>query len=87
MAAYNALVSNPDVNIEISGHTDNVGSQKLNQSLSLRRAQSVKNWLVKKGIASQRMRTVGKGPAEPVADNTTAEGRAENRRIEFYVQK
>jgi outer membrane protein OmpA-like peptidoglycan-associated protein len=87
MAAYNALAANPDVNIEISGHTDNVGSAKANQSLSLRRAQAVKNWLVKKGIASRRMSTVGKGSAEPVADNSTAEGRAENRRIEFYVQQ
>jgi outer membrane protein OmpA-like peptidoglycan-associated protein len=87
MAAYNALVANPDVNVEISGHTDNVGSQKANQALSLRRAQSVKNWLVHQGIPSRRLRTVGKGFAEPVSDNTTAEGRAENRRIEFYVQQ
>jgi outer membrane protein OmpA-like peptidoglycan-associated protein len=87
MAAYNALMANPDVNVEISGHTDNVGSEKTNQALSLKRAQAVKNWLVQKGIASRRLRTVGKGSAEPVADNSTAEGRAQNRRIEFYVQE
>lgn len=86
MMAYNALVANPNVNVEISGHTDNVGSQEYNQKLSLERAQAVKNWLVKKGIASNRMKTVGKGPNEPVASNNTNAGRAENRRIEFYVQ-
>jgi outer membrane protein OmpA-like peptidoglycan-associated protein len=85
--AYNALVANPDVSVEISGHTDNVGSQQYNQSLSLQRAQSVKNWLVNKGISSSRMKTVGKGMNEPVAPNTTDSGRAENRRIEFYVQQ
>lgn len=85
--AFNALIANPDVQIEISGHTDNVGSQQYNQALSLKRAQAVKNWLVKKGIASNRMKTVGKGQNEPVASNETDEGRAENRRIEFYVQQ
>jgi outer membrane protein OmpA-like peptidoglycan-associated protein len=83
--AYNALVANPDVQIEISGHTDNVGSDTYNQTLSLKRAQAVKNWLVKKGIASNRMKTVGKGENEPMASNETDEGRAENRRIEFFV--
>ncbi len=85
--AYNALVANPDVQVEISGHTDSVGSDEYNQELSLRRAQAVKVWLVQKGIASNRMKTVGKGEKEPVADNTTEAGRAENRRIEFYVQQ
>jgi outer membrane protein OmpA-like peptidoglycan-associated protein len=83
---YNAMVANPDVRVVITGHTDNVGSQKSNQTLSLKRAQAVKNWLVKKGIASNRMRTVGKGENEPVASNETDEGRLENRRIEFFVQ-
>lgn len=85
--AYNALVANPDVQVEISGHTDNVGSEQYNQVLSLKRAQAVKNWLVQKGIASNRMKTVGKGENEPVASNATDTGRAENRRIEFYVQQ
>jgi OOP family OmpA-OmpF porin len=80
------MVANPDVRVVITGHTDNVGSQKSNQTLSLKRAQAVKNWLVKKGIASNRMRTVGKGENEPVASNETDEGRLENRRIEFFVQ-
>ena len=85
--ALNALIANPDVQIEISGHTDNVGSQQYNQALSLKRAQAVKNWLVKKGIASNRMKTVGKGKNEPMTSNETDAGRAENRRIEFYVQQ
>jgi len=85
--AYKALVANPDIQVEISGHTDNVGSDAYNQDLSLRRAQSVKNWLVQRGIAANRMKTVGKGENEPVASNNTDEGRAENRRIEFYVQQ
>lgn len=87
LMAYNALVAQPDVQVEISGHTDNVGSQEYNQALSLQRAQAVRNWLVQKGIASNRIKAVGKGQNEPVAPNTTEEGRAENRRIEFYVQK
>ena len=85
--AYNAMVANADVRVVITGHTDNVGGQKFNQTLSLKRAQTVKNWLVKKGIASNRMRTVGKGLNEPVATNDTEAGRAENRRIEFFVEK
>jgi OOP family OmpA-OmpF porin len=72
--------------VVITGHTDNVGSQKANQALSLQRAQAVKNWLVKKGIPSSRLRTVGRGENEPVASNKTKEGRAENRRMEFYVE-
>jgi outer membrane protein OmpA-like peptidoglycan-associated protein len=85
--AYNAMVANPEVAVVITGHTDNVGSQKYNQVLSLKRAQAVKNWLVEQGIASNRMRTVGRGLNEPVASNETDAGRAENRRIEFYVEK
>ncbi len=84
--AYRAMVANPDVRVVITGHTDNVGGQKFNQDLSLKRAQAVKNWLVKKGIPSNRMRTVGRGLNEPVASNETEEGRAQNRRMEFFVQ-
>jgi outer membrane protein OmpA-like peptidoglycan-associated protein len=84
--AYKALIANPNIRVEISGHTDYVGSDEYNQDLSLRRAQAVKNWLVQQGIESNRMKTVGKGEKEPVADNGTAEGRAANRRIEFYVE-
>jgi len=85
--AYNAMIANPNVNVVISGHTDDVGSEKANQVLSLKRAQAVKNWLVKNGIKSNRMRTVGKGESEPVASNNTEDGRLENRRMEFYAEK
>jgi outer membrane protein OmpA-like peptidoglycan-associated protein len=85
--ACKAMEANSDVRVIITGHTDNVGGQKFNQALSLKRAQAVKNWLVNKGISSNRMRTVGRGLNEPVASNDTDAGRAENRRIEFYVEK
>jgi outer membrane protein OmpA-like peptidoglycan-associated protein len=85
--AYDALVASPEVQVEISGHTDFVGSDAYNQKLSLRRAQAVKNWLVQRGTAANRMKTIGKGESEPLADNGTDAGRAENRRIEFYVQQ
>lgn len=85
--AYNAMVANGAVEVVITGHTDNVGTQQYNQVLSLERAQTVRNWLVEKGIASVRMRTVGRGENETVASNATDEGRAANRRIEFFVEK
>ena len=85
--AFIAMVANADVQVEIAGYTDNVGSDALNDGLSLRRAQSVKAWLVKKGINAKRMTTVGKGKRDPIATNDTPEGRAQNRRIEFHVQK
>jgi outer membrane protein OmpA-like peptidoglycan-associated protein len=85
--AYSALEANPTVSIVITGHTDNIGSQETNQILSLERAQTVRNWLVNKGIVSSRMRTFGRGQNEPVASNDTDDGRARNRRIEFFVEK
>jgi outer membrane protein OmpA-like peptidoglycan-associated protein len=85
--AFLALVSNPDVRVEIAGYTDNVGSSELNDRLSQRRADAVKNWLVQKGISARRLTTIGKGMRDPIAPNTTPEGRAQNRRIEFHVLK
>jgi outer membrane protein OmpA-like peptidoglycan-associated protein len=84
--AFDALVANPDIQVEISGHTDSVGSDENNQALSLSRAQAVRNWLVQRGIPGNRMKTTGKGEKEPIATNDTAAGRTENRRIEFYVE-
>jgi outer membrane protein OmpA-like peptidoglycan-associated protein len=85
--AFNALAAGPDLNVLIVGHTDNVGSAAYNKKLSLRRAQSVKSWMVKKGIPVKRLTVAGKGFDEPIDDNTTDEGRANNRRIEFRVLK
>ncbi|PKN72067.1 MAG: hypothetical protein CVU50_08775 [Candidatus Cloacimonetes bacterium HGW-Cloacimonetes-3] len=84
--AYTALAANPEVKIIIIGHTDNVGTDANNQSLSQRRADSVKNWLVTKGIDTNRIKTLGKGESEPRATNDTAAGRTLNRRIEFRIE-
>ena len=67
------------------GHTDSVGTNAYNQSLSVRRADAVKNYLVEKGVEKNRVYTEGKGETQPVADNKTAEGRAKNRRVEIEV--
>lgn len=75
----------PDTNIELQGHTDNTGSEKYNQTLSEKRARSVDDYLVQKGIVSNRMTTKGFGETIPKYDNTTAEGRAQNRRVEFLI--
>ena len=85
--AFNALLASPDVSVLIVGHTDNVGSAAYNKKLSLRRAQTVKSWMLDKGIAVKRLSVAGKGFDEPLNDNSTEEGRASNRRIEFRVLK
>lgn len=77
-----ALKAQPDLNIEIQGHTDSTGAHGYNVGLSQRRAQSVKAYLSSKGIDSGRMTTKGYGPDRPIASNTTREGRARNRRVE-----
>ncbi len=87
MKAFNTLDRHPEIDVEIQGHTDNVGKRAMNMKLSLRRAESVKKWLVNKGIAPARITTKGFGPDEPLVPNTTAEGRQKNRRIEFLRTK
>jgi OOP family OmpA-OmpF porin len=72
------------ISLEV-GHTDSVGSDAYNQKLSVKRAESVKAYLVTKGIEKNRVYTEGKGEKQPVADNKTAEGRAKNRRVEIEV--
>lgn len=76
----------PDSRFLIIGHTDNVGSRETNLTLSHARAVAVKSYMVAKGIPTSHMDVLGKGPDEPVADNTTDNGRARNRRIEFKIQ-
>ncbi len=79
------LINNPDTNINIYGHTDNKGTAQVNQKISENRANSVKNYLISKGIASSRMITMGRGFSEPIASNDTEAGRAQNRRVEFAI--
>jgi OmpA-OmpF porin, OOP family len=71
----------PSVTGVIEGHTDSNGSAEYNQDLSERRAKTVRDYLVSKGVASSRLTAQGLGETQPVADNTTAEGRAQNRRV------
>ena len=75
----------PDLRVEISGHTDNVGTREKNVDLSQRRAAAVRAYLVSKGIAEDRLTSVGHGPDKPLADNKTAAGKAQNRRVEFNL--
>jgi OOP family OmpA-OmpF porin len=75
--------ANPGVKLEVQGHTDTVGADKLNQKLSEKRAIAVKKYLVGKGIAADRLTTNGFGESRPAEDNATKEGKAKNRRIEF----
>ena len=81
----NLLNDKPDTNFEIEGYTDYVGTMVYNKELSIERAQVVKAYLVSKGIAQNRLTTVGFGKTRPVGDNETAEGRAMNRRIVFKM--
>jgi OmpA-OmpF porin, OOP family len=76
------------INLEVViaiGHADAIGSDEYNQKLSVRRAESVKAYLVSKGVEPNRIYTEGKGEKQPVATNKTAEGRAKNRRVEIEV--
>jgi len=77
--------SYPDTNIVIYGYTDSTGSVERNQTLSEQRAASVKAYLVSKGIKSSRFTVTGMGVADPIASNDTAEGRTQNRRVEFAI--
>jgi OmpA-OmpF porin, OOP family len=84
--AVKVLQDFPDVKLEISGHTDNVGKPAYNQDLSQRRAEAVKTYFVSKGIGPERLSTVGYGMDRPIADNKTKDGKAKNRRTEFKLQ-
>jgi hypothetical protein len=74
---------NRDKKVNLSGHTDNVGTEAYNQRLSERRANSVKDYIAKKGVDANRISAQGFGESKPIADNKTREGRAKNRRVEI----
>ncbi|WP_299254707.1 OmpA family protein [uncultured Cytophaga sp.] len=87
------LMENPDVNINVSSHTDDLGSNKYNEDLSERRASKVKKYLISKGIAANRIQAKGYGEYKPLASNTNPDGsvnedgRSINRRTEFFISK
>lgn len=83
--AIKGLKRNPNAKIEIGGHTSSEGGDELNQVLSEDRANSVRNYMISKGIDSRRLTAVGYGPSKPRASNDTEDGRKQNRRIELTV--
>jgi len=80
-----SLQKNPDTNVLIVGHTDNSGVEQHNLDLSVKRADAVKNYIAAANIEPGRLTVQGKGATEPIADNSTAEGRAQNRRVEIVI--
>ena len=79
------MIENKDKSANLAGYTDNVGTEAYNQALSERRVNSVKSYVVGKGVDSGRVSGQGFGESKPIADNKTAEGRAKNRRVEIKV--
>ena len=83
--AARTLNNNPDINVEVAGHTDDTGDANFNLGLSERRAKTVMDYLIQYGVDSTRLTYRGYGESEPIAENTTLEGRARNRRVELRV--
>lgn len=79
------LRNNPNAEIRIIGHTDSTGTDAVNDPLSLRRAESTRNYLTSRGVGGTRIQVQGMGSRQPVASNSTTEGRAQNRRVEIFV--
>lgn len=79
------LMRNPDIRIKIIGHTDNVGKDQANQKLSEGRAQAVREDLIKRGVAAERLEVEGRGESQPIDTNETEEGRQNNRRVEVEI--
>ncbi|MEA1874980.1 MAG: OmpA family protein [Bacteroidota bacterium] len=80
---YDLMNKNPEINFSVEGHTDSDGNDETNQSLSEERAKTVMNKLIEMGIDKSRLKSTGFGESKPIADNTSAEGKANNRRVEF----
>jgi outer membrane protein OmpA-like peptidoglycan-associated protein len=79
------LANQPNTEVRIIGHTDNVGSDATNDPLSVQRAQAARNYLAARGVDPNRVVIAGRGEREPIADNSTEAGRAHNRRVEIYL--
>lgn len=86
-SAVLTLNNNPDSDVLVAGHTDSSGDAAYNQSLSEKRANAVRNYLIEKGVDGSRLSVRGYGETEPVASNDTAAGRAKNRRVELRILK
>ncbi|MBM4179356.1 MAG: VWA domain-containing protein [Ignavibacteria bacterium] len=82
---YEFMKSRPNIVVRIEGHTDNTGSVKANKALSLARAESVRAYMIRRGVEPKRLQAVGIGAAKPIADNSTAFGRRLNRRTEIVI--
>lgn len=80
-----SLLKHPNMVVEVAGYTDSTGSKAFNERLSYKRAKSVRSYLITKGVAPENLVAKGYGPANPVASNSTAQGRAENRRVEMRI--
>ena len=81
-----ALLTQPELNVEIQGYTDSIGSVAYNLNLSQRRAEAVQAYLISKGVSASVLTAKGYGKAKPIASNDTAEGRAQNRRVAFEIR-
>ncbi len=79
------LRNNPNAEVRIIGHTDSTGSDAINDPLSLQRAESTRNYLTSRGVNGARIQVQGMGSRQPVASNSTTEGRSRNRRVEIFV--
>jgi outer membrane protein OmpA-like peptidoglycan-associated protein len=82
-----SLQGDPTAQLTIVGHTDNTGSEAVNNPLSVERAHSVRDYLTTRGVASGRVETMGRGEREPIAENNTEAGRAKNRRVEIFLRE
>ena len=83
----NGLRDDPTTRVRIIGHTDNTGSDAINDPLSVQRARSVGSYLADRGISPERIEAIGRGEHEPIADNSTEAGRARNRRVEILLRE
>jgi outer membrane protein OmpA-like peptidoglycan-associated protein len=81
----NGLSNQPNTEVRIVGHTDNVGSNAINDPLSLQRAQAARDYLTARGVNPSHISIEGRGEHEPIADNATDAGRARNRRVEIFM--
>ncbi|MEL4181452.1 OmpA family protein [Roseateles sp. PN1] len=83
----NGLSNDPSLRVRVVGHTDSTGNDTINDKLSVERANSVRNFLVDRGISPGRIEAAGRGSHEPIADNASAENRAKNRRVEIFLRE